>query len=369
LNGSLDRDVQLEANAGIESRLWDVVRIQAGYEGIFGHLLGNTYLIHDLTVDSASQLSALTQKTRLVTKSGAIFGPEFQITFRKERFTPKQSVIARKREVQSLEEQLLTATQELNILKTKRDNLTEESIWTKKEMKALEIELHKIENERKRADGVDEELDDQERRIAEELIVLEQEKNHAIAEIEEINQKKTVLSERLSATDSEQSRAATALKEAQERMTLWEQKKTELERNLAEIKMNFKVIKEKQTDLSQSSQFLQDQIKSVGLRNESLEREREEAAQEIINLSDKLNAIARKKEVTEELLMKHSIGVARTREKRDALLTVRDGFLKMNQRLTNKLADSKQNLNDLSLKEMEIQHAKQSISQELENRY
>ncbi|OGW76291.1 MAG: chromosome segregation protein SMC [Omnitrophica bacterium RIFCSPHIGHO2_02_FULL_49_9] len=362
LNGALTKDPRVVSHPAVRQSLWDVVRVEDGYEGILGNLLGNTYLIDELTSNNASQLSELSHKNKFVTRAGAILGPEFQITLRHHRFTPEQSFIARTEKLSALKKELKTLTEELELSTQQRSTIERALDQVIFHESQLQEEIRQIAISTERIDGTLSELEKHLLHMEEELEVLEREKTQSAQERLHFGTEEQKALHLIHELEAEQSRA-------QESFQAFKQVQEYEQRRRSEIDVKIEIAEAKRNDCIQTLTLLKEQLEAAVQRKEVLEGERAQAGAQITQLTAEIEALAEKKTQAQDLLLSRSVAVEQQRQKRNEILQIRNEEAARSQQILKTLETEKQASNDLRFQEMELNHKKNSIAKELCDRY
>ena len=369
LNGSLAKDVEAEAHPLIKKRLWDVIRVQKGYDGVFGNLLGKVYVIDEITSDSISQLAGLAQRIKLVSKTGAIFGPEFQITLRNGGYTPERSALARKKELARLKIELTNLALKENSLSAILFDKEQANGKMQQQEKELSQQLVDRQAVLERVDigisGLSEHL----KRVEEELLLIEQEEKEGHAETDLLEIEKQKLTEKLDTLQTQQTQTEVFLDILQKKMNSATSEKENIQRELEHFISKLDVQTEKERDAEQAISFLNEQSTDVLNRTKLLCSEREEAFRQIKHLEVELETFGSKKEKVSELLIQRTVEVEQVKQKRNELILERNQVIEKTQESVKMLEQVKQKFHDYNLKQMELNHQKNSIRQELISRY
>ena len=187
LNGALSRDPEAEAHPLVEKRLWEALRVREGYDAILGNLIGKFYVIDEVTTESIAQLSKLAGRVKLVSKSGAIFGPEFQITLRNGGYTPERSTLARTKEIERLSSEIEKAMhQEEHLQKTVQEQELRLN-HLKQAEKEMNRELMEVQAVLERSQGSGLRVDEYLKQVDDELNLIAKEKSQYEIEAEKLN--------------------------------------------------------------------------------------------------------------------------------------------------------------------------------------
>jgi len=82
----------VQAHPLVKERLLDVLKIKSGYENLFSHLLGDVYIIDEMTRENAAECAKLADHVRLVSREGSCLGPRYQLTLRNGSLNPIQDL-------------------------------------------------------------------------------------------------------------------------------------------------------------------------------------------------------------------------------------------------------------------------------------
>jgi len=127
-------DPDATAHELVQARLIDKITIKQGYEGMFHALLGDVYVVDEITHQNSIRLAPLTEKIRIVSKKGTYLSNGFHLGLRNGSVKPIQDYLSREREKSELiqtADQLSVDLIRLNELKLKIDA----------ELKELEIKM------------------------------------------------------------------------------------------------------------------------------------------------------------------------------------------------------------------------------------
>ncbi|MBI4395423.1 MAG: chromosome segregation protein SMC [Candidatus Omnitrophica bacterium] len=362
MNGALSRDPEADKHPLIEKRLWDVIQVHEGYKAILGNLIGKFYVIYDITTESINQLSSLAERIKLVSKSGAIFGPEFQITLRNGGYTPERSALARMREVGRLSKEIQEISeQEDNFRKLVQDK--ESRLECVKEKEAnLKEKSTDVQACLERSRGSMVSLKEYLRQIEEELDLIARENKQNEKELGELNVQEQDLSQRLERLQTEETSAQSELDQLKNRKENWE-------RDLANITSKRQILLEKYETLNQSVKFLNQQVNENRERNRILTEEQKTAFDQSEQLTTELETFKEEKDKLNQILVERSVEVERIKRERNDLILKRNQALDHSRETIRELEQMKQKIHEYSLKQMELNHQKSSIAQDLLSRY
>ncbi|MBI4368325.1 MAG: chromosome segregation protein SMC [Candidatus Omnitrophica bacterium] len=369
LNGALAADNQVQSHPLVKKRLWDVIRVQNGYDGIFGNLVGKTYVVDEITSENIAQLMRLSQRAKLVSKSGAILGPEFQITLRNGGYTPERNTFARKKENTRLNRENEVMHQqeaELGFMLTKGEQrlkeLRQKENDLNREMLAYRVAFERIQ-------AASSSFDEQRKQAKDEFCLLEQETRQCLADAEQSRQMKEILSKQLEKLEAEQARAQSEFDRLQKHMLSEKSAQEEIERGLELLESKLEMQTEKEKDVSHAIQFLNRQLEDANTRIQSLESEREKSARQISELEIQTSYFKTDKDHLNQQLLEQSVRVEQVKQSRAQLLGDRNCAIEKIQESAKAIEQLKQKIHELSLKELEITHQKDSIRQDLSGRY
>ncbi len=369
LNGSLAKDLEAEAHPLIKKRLWDVIHVQKGYDGVFGNLLGKIYIIDEITSESVSQLAHLAQRIKLVSKSGAIFGPEFQITLRNGGYTPERSAFARKKEIERLKNEIIKSASKEGSLAGTLAEKEQKDIGFESEEKRLNQHLLERQTTLERLNGTTSGLLEHLKRVQEELVLTEEEEREGRAETGRLQIEEQEWTYKLNALEAQQAQTENRLDVLQKKMHSATSEKEIIERELEQLVSKLDVQAEKKKDVEQAVSFLEGQTNDILSRMTLLASEREEAFLKIKRLGEEREAFGNKKGQVAEALIQRTVAVEQVKQKRNELILERNQAIEKTQEVVKALEQVKQKFNEYNLKQMELNHQKNSIRQELASRY
>ena len=340
LNGSLTQDSEANAHPLVQKRLWDVIRVQKGYEAILGNLLGKVYLIEELTPENIGQLIKLTERIKLVSKSGIVLGPEFQLSLRNGGYTPEKSALARSKEKERLEHEvrnLMTkegfSSHTLKEFETDLEEIKKQRAETQERVVNRQLALERIESTsvafNERLSGIREELE----------VLSKEEKQNSI-QMEKLAIEKQSLAEKLVLLEHEERQMKS--------LTEWLRKGQELKKAL---------------------ELLSHQISSEQTRIQTVNQERAEAEQQIARLQEELADFQKKESEVRQTLSEHSSETDQIKRERAKTIEERNQILEEIQSSSKTVDEAKQKSHQYHLKQMEWNHQKQSVAERLLSRY
>ncbi|OGW87436.1 MAG: chromosome segregation protein SMC, partial [Omnitrophica bacterium RIFCSPHIGHO2_02_FULL_46_11] len=366
LNGSV---VESEKHPLIQKRLWDIIHIQKGYEGIFGHLLGKAYVVDEITPENILELAPLAERLKLVSKSGAVYGPEYQIVLRNGGYTPQKSVLARAKELEILKKGLIAVSGKEESLST---SLKEKEARLKTIIEEEKIFNHDNLNSRmtwERLEANKANLNELMRQAEENIKLLDREKKENLNEAEQLDTEKQKLLGQLTTLEARQSQTQTALDAIRKQSETEKNTSDTIERDLTLLLTKLESQCEKAKELEKTLNFLEREATEAQSRIKSLSMERQTSFGQIERLKDELNTLYGRKTQTIQLLLERSVEVENVKRERNELIAKRNEMMEKNQVTVSAASEARQKTHEYSLREMEITHQKDSIVQNLRNRY
>lgn len=369
LNGALKKDPVAETHPAVHSRLWDVVRIQPGYEGIFTHLLGNTYVIDEITSRNAAELATLTQRNRLVTQSGSIFGPEYHLTLASNHSRTDDSVIIRKRKLEQLNTEFNEITAKLHSLQSETKTLEiewndvkqREARW-RDHIRALDIALE-------RADGILSELNAQLNHTSQELNEVIHKELEIDREIAHLASEEQCVLDQIKTLETKEQQARLCVDELRKREESQKQKETCLQQELTQVENKLELMIEKEKDNTDTLNLLHEQLCGGEERATFLSQDRENASHQIAEWNATIESTKQKKNELQNEVLQRSVVVQQLQQKRTQSIQGRNQLFERTQDLAKAIDTEKQALHQLSMEEIQLQHQKNTIFQELQSRY
>ncbi|MBI4358923.1 MAG: chromosome segregation protein SMC [Candidatus Omnitrophica bacterium] len=362
LNGALIKDAEAEAHPLIERRLWEAIRVRDGYEAIFGNLIGKFYVIDEVSTESIAQLSKLAGRVKLVSKSGVIFGPEFQITLRNGGYTPERSTLARTREMERLSSDIKIETGESQQLRYTIQEHELSLLRLQEIEKQINDELMGTQAALERIQGASLSLTKYLRQIDEELELTDKEKSHYQIEVERLGSQREDLNLRLKDLQEKESKAQSYFDQYKNRREV-------MEHDLSILESKLQMQLERKDTLKRSSEFLIQQVNELRERINFLTAQQQSSSQQITQWDIELEGFYGKKENLSKVLMDYSAGVEKTKAARSTAISKRNQALSDLQNSIRNLESVKQKVHECSLKQMELNHRKSSIDQDLQSRY
>lgn len=356
-------------NGLIKGRLSDAVQIADDYAGVFERMFDHVYVIDELTVQNIDELAPLAENFKLVTKTGVIFGPHFQITLRNGGYTPERSTFARREELSKLAVELeQTKTKE-----TQAEQLIEQSETQIKELKNQEqslsrgvLELH---SSLKQHEGTLTSVGEYVKQIEEEIALIDQELKNADSEIETLNNQWKQLASEIAQRETQEAKEKEFFHLIEQRIRSYENSKSELGNALIQINSKLSLTNEKKISLKKTVEFITGQFQEHQQQIKVLNQERQKSFSQISQLQGDLIAFASKKEVTAKQVFEYSVQVEQLKRERAEVLTLRTKASEQLQVTAKALEDLKQKFHAFSLEEMEFKHQTDSIAQDLQSRY
>ncbi|OGX06062.1 MAG: chromosome segregation protein SMC [Omnitrophica bacterium RIFCSPLOWO2_12_FULL_50_11] len=369
LNGAMKNDPEAEAHPAVHSRLWDVVRIQPGYEGIFTQLLGNTYVIDEINSKNAVALAELTQRNRLVTQSGSIFGPKFQITLANGSSATDAGVLVRKRKLEQLNAAVTQVTAQLDSLQSETGNL--EITWNEANQKEAKLrdDIRCLDIALERADGVLFELNDQFNHVSEELEVIQKENLEVDRQLATLGRDEQSSLDQVEALEKGEQQTRSLMEQLRKSEESQKQEQARLEQELAQIDNKLELVVEKGKDNTDTLKLLEEQLLHGEERKRSLDEDRDNAFHQIAGWTAKIEWMKQKKSEFQHEVLQRSVVAEQLQQKRSEQIQGRHHLYEQNQELAKTIDTEKQALHELNLEEMELHHQKNSTCQELQNRY
>ena len=369
LNGSLVKDPEAEQHPLVQKRLWDVISIQKGYDAIFGNLLGKVYIVDEITSENVAKLAKLAERVKLVSKSGAIFGPEFQIVLRNGGYVPERSTLARKKEVKRLQSEIT----KLNFEEETLDKSLKEkalSIHVAKESeKGLRQAIIEYQVASERAGTAGSNLTEQAQQIESELQLLDREERQNNIEIEQLTAEKENLTAQLNSLEAQEVQVKNRFEFLKNQISSEKTAREITEHDLANLASKLELQLEKANDLEQTGAFLEHQLKDNTSRIQALNTERQGSFVQIDKLKAELETFGTKRERVNQLLIERSVETEKVKRERNELISKRNQALEKTHLTVKTIDELKQKFHQYSLKEMELNHQKDSIKQNLHSRY
>jgi chromosome segregation protein len=340
LNGSLKRDSAIEAHPLVQKRLWDVVRVQKDYEGIFGNLFGNVYVVEEPTQDNIGQLVTLAERSKLVSRSGALLGSGFQLSLRNGGYTPEKSVLARNEEKNNLDHEIRNLLTKKGFSEGSLQELELELENVKKQRAVLQDQVTNQQAALERMEGSSAAFNERLLGIREELELLEKEERQNAVQLEKLASDKQRLSETLISLEREEACAETLIDHLQKEQ---ESKKA--------LELLFRQKTERET------------------RIQIINQERREAYQQINRLETELADFQKKESEVRQLLLDRSVETEQLKQERAKMIEARNQILEQIQLTSKAVDEAKQKTHRHDLKEMEWNHQKRSVTERLQSRY
>ena len=369
-NSSLEQHHGVTASHNlIKKRLWDAIRVKDEYAGIFIKLLGHVYIVEELTPQNIFELAPLAENLKLVTKTGTIFGPHFQISLRNGGYTPEQNAFARREELTKLTQELVKASN----LEIETSGSIHQNEVRIKELKDREqvlnresLELHSF---LKQHEGTLISVSEYVKQIDEEIgLSLLELKNNEL-EIEQHQSTLQQFNHQLAQLEFQESKEKEYLQSIEERIEVHQNSKNEIENQLLQVDTKISLTIEKQASLQKTVGFLTDQLDENTNHISILNDERKKSFSQIDQLQNELKEFASKKEITAKQLFEYSVQVEQLKRERTEVITLRNRVIEDAQSTAKALEELKQKFHNFSLQEMELNHQNNSIVQDLQSRY
>lgn len=368
-NGSLKKSHDSEAHPLIGKRLIDAIQVKKGYESILEHILGHVFVVEEITHANALELSKLSHSKTLVSKSGVMLGPEFQIALRNLQNVPQKSAFSRKNEKERLNREAERLGEEERNLAENRSRLQEQLDELLKNEKTLTQKSSDRKGLLERLEGIISEIDERRSKIVEELDFLGREKNTMSSEITLFQSEEEKQSALFDSAERELSQADGRLKTYQSHKEIVEKEKEGLERALDQISGQLELQLARQGDLEQTVQFLVRQLDETKLQISAFGIERQNALTQIETLAEALQVFSSDMEQVRAIVLELSISAETIKRDRLQLAEERALEIEKSQSVVRSVELIKQKRHELNLREMELNYQKSSITQDLETRY
>lgn len=364
-NGSSKKE---DVHPKIDKRLADAVRVKKGYESLLEHILGHVFVVDEITHENALELSKLSHSKMLVSKSGVILGPEFQIAVRNLKHTQK-GALSRHTEKERLTREIARLDSEEQTLTQNYSGLEQQLAELQTHEKTSREETSEQKGNLERLYGVISGIDERYLKISEELDFIVSEKNQFSSEIKLCRSEEEKKSTGLVSKEKELAQADARLKTYHTHKESKQKEKEALAHELEQISNQLGLQQEREEDLNEAIQFLTRQLDDVKTQIMGLSADREEGAKQVETLVKELEQFAREKEVCRAAVLERSVTSETIKKERLRLTGERSEQIEKSQNIVRSLELIKQKLHELSLREMELNYQKSSLIQDLETRY
>ncbi len=368
-NGSLKKNDDSNRHPLIGKRLVDAVRVKKGYESILEHILGHVFVVDEITHENALELSKLSHSKTLVSKSGVILGPEFQIAIRNLKNTPHKSTLSRhtekerlRREIERFDSEEKTLTQNHSRIKAELADLSTNEKTQQEQSSERKGHLERLE-------GVLSGFQERHSKIIEELDLLLREKNNGSSEIKLCRSEEAEKTALLVSAEKERTQIDSRLNSYQSHRETKQKQKEALAYELEQIEGQLELQLARDGDLGEAVQFLTLQWDETKSQMETARKEHEDALRQIETLSKELARVASEKEAGRSAVLEFSVSAETTKRDRFQLTEARAEQIEKSQSVIRAIELLKQKLHEINLREMELSYQKSSLTQDLETRY
>lgn len=369
VNGSLKQNEAANTNGWIKKRLWDVIQIKDGYTGIFAKLLGNVYVIDQLSSQNIVQLAPLAENLKLVTRNGAIFGPNFQISLRYCGLTPERSSFVRKQELIKLASICDNAKKGETDLSDSIQRADSELKDVKERGRLLNRQLLEFQSSVMQHEGALTSVNEYVAKIDEEIKLTTKEREINEAETFRRKEQLQELSRRYSEIELEETKVKQYMELNTRRIEAYQTAKNEVTNACSQVYSKIGLTSEKQSSTQKTIELLTNQLAEHKDHISVLNIDRQKSFNQIDQLQKELVEFSRRKETAERKVFEHSVQVEQLKRERSEILILRNQAVQEAQNTNKALDELKQKFHHFSLQEMELNHHDDSIQQDLQSRY
>ncbi len=353
----------------IKKRLRDVVRTSTNYSGLFRKLLHGVYVIDDLTSKAIQELAPLAQNYKFVAKTGSNFGPNLQINLRNVRYTPERSAFARKEELTKLSQELGQTTEVENKLNLSLKQHEAQIVTLKEHEQVFNRKILESQSSLMQHEGTLTSVHEYVNKIDEEMKLISHEIKSNQTEVNRFENELKNLNVQLAGLEAEENKEKEYLQLIQKQLESHQISKNEIETQMSQITSKIDLTIEKQQSSKKTAEFLKSQLDEITNHISTLSSERQVSFQKTTQLQEDLERFVSQKENVAKRLFEHSVQAEQLKRERAEVLILRNQALEEAQKTAKSAEELKQKFHNLSLQEMELNHQKNSILQELQSRY
>lgn len=357
------------AQSILEKRLLDAIKVKVGYEGLFERLLGDVFVVNEITEENATACASLANEIRLVSKQGTCLGSGFQLSFRNGSPHPLRDLRMRETERLELSQSLAsihdtTIEREQTKIRLEEDLVQLESSLknTGEELVQLQLHLERVESKLRT-------LADQHNREREEFEINSNElKEIEINEIK-FQESEQELTRQIQEAEARESQIKQTLEEAsqsieeckrekEDRLIVLTRLKTQLEshdRTLEKDREALAMIKSNEADWKKRHETLK--------QDEALLRER------LTHLETQSQELLLREQEFQKNLITASAVTEQKKLKRNECLSAKSVIEAERQKSQKTVLELQQELHQLEKQALELAYHKQSAVERVQNTY